>query len=210
MWWCNQSSGCLCHCRQNGPLSTTPVPAAVPVPSSPDDETPNPAAGSNGEERVVASWPAGPFTRPIAAPVASPLLTTALIEPWEPTPFAFLILKTPTTRPTPVSVSTRLAARIEIVPLRRASLLVAVPVYVASVEANVSLSLIEQVVSFACETVVALNVADADWAFGPPAASATPVAASAARASGVSSKRCFLDIGFPLGVGEDEWSLIGR
>src|SRR6478752_4636010 len=174
MWWCNQSSGCLCHCRQNGPLSTTPVPAAVPVPSSPDDETPNPAAGSNGEERVVASWPAGPFTRPIAAPVASPLPTTALIEPWEPTPLAFLILKTPTTRPTPVLVSTRLAARIEIVPLRRASLLVAVPLYVASVAANVS-----------------------------------PVAASA-RASGASSKRCFLDIGFPLGVGEDERSLIVR
>jgi len=109
--------------------------------------------------------------------------------------------KTPTTRPIPLFVSTRLAAPILTVPFSRASLLVAVPVYVASVEANVSLPLIVQVVSFARVTVVALNVADADWALGPPGpATAKPVAVSAATTSGANSKSRFLDIGVPLGL----------
>ena len=169
------------------------------MPIEPDEEAPKPASGSNGEVSVANRRPPGLCTVATVEPFALPSATAALIEPRAPSPAAFRMWKTPTTRPRPEFVSRRLTARTLNVPLRRGSLLVAVPVYVAIVVANVSPPSTVHVVRRAFETVVAENDADVVWACAPPPATATPAAASAATANGASSTSLFFDI----------WDLLG-
>src|SRR5579884_130498 len=195
---CSQRSGYLCHWWHESPETSTPVPGMLPAPIEPADVAPKPVAGSNGEVSVAKKRPPGPRTLAITEPFAVPPETAALSEPWAPTPLAPWMRNTPATRPSPLVVSTRLSARIVKVPLRRGSLLVEVPVYVASVVANVSPPLTVHVVSRAFWTVAAVNDADTGCAFvwNPPA-SATPAATRAATTNGATSKSRFLDMWSP-------------